>query len=225
MSPHRAPLALALAALLVLAACPAVVPPTVSEPASGPTAAPSAASAATGTPTASVAPTASAAATANPSALFSGPRHVTTAAEQAYCAAQTGGACPAPQCEIVCCPGSPGNPAQGCAPCCTANRVDCADFDAASCPTADCRVLTTCQGKKVCDRNPVNAPVRSCGEAGYYGQDLACCTGLVARCGYEFSDHTCKPLSSDSGYAMCVPCGNKVCDPGETHCNCPEDCK
>ncbi len=49
-----------------------------------------------------------------------------------------------------------------------------------------------------------------------------CCNGLIET-NKQTIDNLCLP---SSGWALCIPCGNKICekDLGETNCNCPKDC-
>lgn len=65
-----------------------------------------------------------------------------------------------------------------------------------------------------------------CGDVAYAGQDVACCEGLVRRCGIEFLDGTCDMEGQDSVYNLpiCIPCGDGLCGQFENRCNCPEDC-
>ena len=61
------------------------------------------------------------------------------------------------------------------------------------------------------------------GAGGWVFPGHKCCEGLVGRGVAEVRpDGTC---ARRTGWGICLPCGNGVCDPSENRCNCPEDCK
>jgi hypothetical protein len=92
------------------------------------------------------------------------------------------------------------------------------------CP-AHCDVVEGCDGKKVC-LAPVPATDKSCGDKGSFRWDLKCCAGLARRCGTIAADGRCTESGPElqERLPMCLTCGNRVCDPLENRCNCPEDC-
>ena len=105
----------------------------------------------------------------------------------------------------------------------------CFVFDAESCPLERCQVMTNCKGEEVCyDQFTADPP--ACGGISYYGQDVACCEGLIKKCGGILNDGSCDMASGgyNGGYnnfPWCLPCGNGVCEePYENRCSCPEDC-
>jgi hypothetical protein len=50
-----------------------------------------------------------------------------------------------------------------------------------------------------------------------------CCPGLVPKQDVRLkNDGSCVVFE---GWAVCLPCGNGVCDHSENICNCPEDCE
>ncbi len=49
-----------------------------------------------------------------------------------------------------------------------------------------------------------------------------CCPGLVSKQDVRMkSDGSCAVMET---WAVCLPCGNGICDQSENICNCPEDC-
>lgn len=102
----------------------------------------------------------------------------------------------------------------------------CLALKSENCPIDKCDILEGCNGKKVCfDKQTSAAP--DCGTLGYDGQEAECCPGLIRRCGIDFSDGRCDMEGKNSVYsvAICIPCGNGICNQFENKCNCPEDCK
>ena len=54
----------------------------------------------------------------------------------------------------------------------------------------ECHVATYCDGQRFCTSR--QGPRRlTCGENGYSGGEVACCEGLLARCGKMTGDTTC----------------------------------
>jgi len=135
------------------------------------------------------------------------------------------GNCPEDKCDR--CFGGPGftidgTVVEGPIDCC---EKSCQDFQAENCPQDYCRIMINCEGKEVC-YNKLPGEIPTCGPISYYGQDVACCEGLVKRCGIVLSDGSCD--TTKGGYQdlpWCLPCGNGICDQFENKCNCPEDCK
>ena len=117
---------------------------------------------------------------------------------------------------IECCPGGP-----ECAACQVPQRCDAISADC--CPNDRCQLLTDCSGNRVCYNRFAGTPP-ACGAVGYYGQDVACCAGLVKRCGAPRSDGTCDTTAGYNHLPQCLPCGDGQCDFFENSCNCPEDC-
>jgi len=100
---------------------------------------------------------------------------------------------------------------------------DCSRFSPEVCPVEICQVTKACDGNSAC--RAIADGQRQCGEEGYFGQDVECCSGLVRKCGKLTSDGLCDPQSG--GYQKlpsCIPCGNGICEKYENKCNCPEDC-
>jgi hypothetical protein len=51
----------------------------------------------------------------------------------------------------------------------------------------------------------------------------ACCEGLIRIEATQFRDGgICEPVPPD--LKVCTRCGNGQCGPGESPCNCPQDC-
>ena len=140
----------------------------------------------------------------------------------AYCAQEFAekGACAGPLCRLVCADGSEKKDCpQACVP------QDCTSIPLDKCPEQYCAVMTNCSDEKVCHYKMEGEPAK-CGDLAYAGQDVACCPGLVQRCGIEFLDGNCDMEGRNSVYDLpiCIPCGNGICDQFENRCNCPEDC-
>jgi hypothetical protein len=104
--------------------------------------------------------------------------------------------------------------------------LPCEEITAESCPLDVCQILQGCDNQPVCYSQP-EFIAATCGDLAYTGQEVACCEGLMRRCGMEFIDGTCDMSGRHSVYSVgiCVPCGNGVCNQFENKCNCPEDCK
>lgn len=49
-----------------------------------------------------------------------------------------------------------------------------------------------------------------------------CCPGLTQTLRRTEHQGQCMPSVADD--LVCLPCGNGVCDPGESACLCPHDC-
>jgi len=51
-----------------------------------------------------------------------------------------------------------------------------------------------------------------------------CCAGVERIAGTEHQDGgACVPVPPD--LQICARCGNGTCGPGESPCNCPQDCR
>ncbi len=139
-----------------------------------------------------------------------------------YCSARmNAGGCDDALCALGCC----GGPNQGgCAACCLPRP--CTAISANKCPTDSCQIMIDCAGNQACT-NLFNGSRPSCGALSYYGQDVACCPGLVKRCGRANVNGMCDSASGGyNGFPQCIACGDGACDPvHETACNCPEDCR
>lgn len=131
------------------------------------------------------------------------------------------GQCPEGLCQVECLKGTKG---ADCPRVCTPKK--CPQIDAQKCPKEYCAIMTDCSNEKICHYQMYGERPK-CGGLAYAGQDVACCKGLVRRCGVEFFDATCDMESKNSIYNLpiCVPCGDGVCGNFENRCNCPEDCK
>lgn len=132
------------------------------------------------------------------------------------------GKCPEDKCEIGCGSGGPFD-VGGCPIAC--NPKPCVAFDFDNCPLESCHIMTDCKGKEICYYKLSGEPPE-CGGTSYYGQDVACCEGLIKRCGRVLEDGSCD--TNSGGYnnlPHCIPCGNKICDQFENRCSCPEDCQ
>ena len=132
------------------------------------------------------------------------------------------GKCPEDKCEIGCGGGGPFD-VGGCPMACYLKP--CNAFTSKNCPLESCRIMTNCEGQEVCYYKSVGEPPE-CGVSSYYGQDVACCEGLIKRCGEVLEDGSCdSTLGGYDDLPWCLPCGNGVCDQFENKCSCPEDCK
>ena len=132
------------------------------------------------------------------------------------------GKCPEDKCETGCGLGGQFNEG-GCPIGC--NPKPCIAFTSETCPLESCQIITNCKGEEICYYKLLGQPPE-CGGISYYGQDVACCDGLVKRCGLVLADGSCD--NTQGGYnnlPHCLPCGNSVCDQFENICSCPEDCK
>lgn len=136
----------------------------------------------------------------------------------AICETSSMTACPTDLCRVGCCPYSRGR-GDGCSGCCMPKT--CNEFDPEHCPI-ECAVLDGCDGHPIC-RPKVQTPP-ACGGAGYYG--VACCEGLMSRCGKANADGSCDPTAGGyQGMPYCLSCGDGTCETSvENHCNCPDDC-
>jgi len=102
----------------------------------------------------------------------------------------------------------------------------CPNIPIDQCPLEFCAVMVNCSHEKICHFKMAGGQA-DCGDTAYAGQDVACCPGLVRRCGIEFIDGTCDmEAKQDPMYSLpiCIPCGNGICENFENRCNCPEDC-
>ncbi|WP_342377256.1 hypothetical protein NVS55_38250 [Myxococcus stipitatus] len=89
----------------------------------------------------------------------------------------------------------------------------------------DCEVGVYCDGVRFCRSRPEFPSEESCAAEGILGANVACCSGLVARCGVPTRGHeACDPQKGDASEPVCLRCGDGVCGPFEQACNCPEDC-
>lgn len=98
----------------------------------------------------------------------------------------------------------------------------CGNFPIDKCPSERCYVMKTCDGHKFCYEVMPNDRSQ-CGSHGYYGQRVACCSGLKLSC----PGATVTPWSkTQKMYVVpyCLNCGNKICEPPENSKNCPSDC-
>lgn len=133
----------------------------------------------------------------------------------------TQGQCPADICRLDC---LGGKKEEACPQVCSPRP--CPAIAAEACPKKYCTLMTDCSKEKICHYQMFGerAP---CGDLAYAGQDVACCEGLVRRCGVEFFDGSCDMEGENSVYALpiCIPCGDSICGNFENRCNCPEDCK
>ncbi len=76
-----------------------------------------------------------------------------------------------------------------------------------NCPQ-DCDGQTDCAGE---------------GQRVYYGpNEVNCCTGLI-EIGCDEADAFGNCLPCNDGF-FCTNCGDRICGPGESKCNCPRDC-
>ena len=132
------------------------------------------------------------------------------------------GKCPEDKCAIGCGGDDPSD-VGGCPVGC--DRKSCTAFEAENCPLESCQIMTNCKGEEVCySQFSVGPP--ECGGIGSYTQDVACCEGLVKRCGIVLKDGSCDTNSGGyNNFPQCIPCGNGICDQFENKCSCPEDCK
>ncbi|WP_338873231.1 hypothetical protein [Myxococcus stipitatus] len=88
----------------------------------------------------------------------------------------------------------------------------------------DCEVGVYCDGERFCRRKELPSGQETCAGEGIQGAVVACCPGLVARCGAPSGGETCDPQKGDESEPVCIRCGDGVCGPLEQPCNCPEDC-
>ncbi|RKH58697.1 hypothetical protein D7V93_16300 [Corallococcus llansteffanensis] len=85
-----------------------------------------------------------------------------------------------------------------------------------------CHQAVYCDGEPFCtSRRGTQAP--TCGGEGYSAGEVACCPGLIARCG-RVTEGTCDAEHGTDHRPRCMPCGDGVCSSLEQRCNCPEDC-
>ncbi len=104
-----------------------------------------------------------------------------------------------------------------------------------------CACLTVLIGLWVagCSGGNGTSDAGACGEAGcgkadagncsgedkqFFAKQLgaACCAGLTRIAGTEAVDGGCSQVPPD--LFVCTRCGNGLCGPGESRCNCPNDC-
>ncbi|AGC49046.1 hypothetical protein MYSTI_07774 [Myxococcus stipitatus DSM 14675] len=89
----------------------------------------------------------------------------------------------------------------------------------------DCEVGAYCDGVRFCRSRPEFPSAEACAAEGILGANVACCSGLVARCGVPAGGRgACNPQKGDESEPVCIRCGDGVCGPFEQACNCPEDC-
>ncbi|WP_147451106.1 hypothetical protein [Corallococcus llansteffanensis] len=122
---------------------------------------------------------------------------------------------------------SPARPSEPSAPTATRRLADvwCEGLSPERCGAfpEECYAATYCDGQRFCTSRR-RARGRTCGEEGYYGGEVACCEGLVARCAKKTGDTTCNDERDPEQQPMCLACGDGVCSTLEQRCNCPEDC-
>ncbi|MBZ4395057.1 hypothetical protein [Myxococcus sp. AS-1-15] len=90
----------------------------------------------------------------------------------------------------------------------------------------DCELAAYCDGVRFCRTQPMYPNKAECAEEGVLGASVACCPGLVPRCG-ALEHHVgprCDPIEGTTLESVCVRCGDGVCGKFEQVCNCPEDC-
>ncbi|AGC49042.1 hypothetical protein MYSTI_07770 [Myxococcus stipitatus DSM 14675] len=87
-----------------------------------------------------------------------------------------------------------------------------------------CEVGIYCDGVRFCRSQSEHPSQEPCAGEGVQGASVACCPGLVARCGVPLASETCSPQTEDESEPVCLRCGDGVCGPLEQACNCPEDC-
>jgi len=133
---------------------------------------------------------------------------------------QQEGICPEDSCKLYCLSEEARTECeQACLP------KECTQIPIKKCPLDFCAVLQNCSGERVCHDRQRGA-IPKCGDVAYSGQDVACCAGLVRRCGVQFFEGHCDMEGKGSIYSLpiCIPCGNGICEQFEDRCNCPEDC-
>jgi len=71
--------------------------------------------------------------------------------------------------------------------------------------------------------NPEIAPLtKNCtGQGDILGESGKCCSGLIKIECSKLVDGKCEKCNDN---IYCSSCGDNICDPGETICNCPKDC-
>ncbi|QSQ12284.1 hypothetical protein [Myxococcus landrumensis] len=89
----------------------------------------------------------------------------------------------------------------------------------------DCEVATYCDGVRFC-RSQADFPSQeTCAAEGILGANVACCPGLVPRCGVPSGARgACNAQQEEAAEPVCIRCGDGVCGVFEQACNCPEDC-
>ncbi|WP_338873222.1 hypothetical protein [Myxococcus stipitatus] len=89
----------------------------------------------------------------------------------------------------------------------------------------DCEVGVYCDGVRFCRARAEFPSQETCAGEGILGASVACCPGLVPRCGEPRGEGgTCDSQKGEVSEPVCVRCGDGVCGPFEQACNCPEDC-
>ena len=88
----------------------------------------------------------------------------------------------------------------------------------------DCEVAVYCDGTRFCRSQESYPSQETCAAEGILGASVACCPGLVARCGVPSGSGTCDRQEGSDAEPVCLRCGDGVCGPLEQACNCPEDC-
>ena len=90
----------------------------------------------------------------------------------------------------------------------------------------ECHVAVYCDGESACTSWRNHPRDLQCGKEGYAGGSVACCPGLVGRCGQvDGRDKTCDDQRDTDKRPLCLACGDGVCGSLEQRCNCPEDCQ
>ena len=128
--------------------------------------------------------------------------------------------CPENFCQFQCCTTQPrgGEGQGGCAICCVNKRCD--SFDAATCPSSQCALVTDCSGRAVCRERSSYIP--ECGAVGSVASQV-CCAGLAPVCPDVAADSGC--VASSAALPICAACGDGTCEfLVENKCNCAEDC-
>lgn len=65
-------------------------------------------------------------------------------------------------------------------------------------------------------------PCKQAGQTVYIGE---CCEGLTKIPAAETYDQDCNPVGIGGAGPICADCGNGTCEPWESKCNCPLDCR
>jgi|GEM_PF-3843819 len=84
-----------------------------------------------------------------------------------------------------------------------------------------CREAAYCDGTRFCS---AWSGEEACAQEGSTAGPMACCSGLLPRCGVVSKEGTCDSQFGTAARPVCLRCGDGVCDEGETRCDCPEDC-
>ena len=65
-------------------------------------------------------------------------------------------------------------------------------------------------------------PCKQAGQTVYIGE---CCEGLKQIPAAQTYDQDCNPVGIGGAGPICSDCGNSICEPWESKCNCPLDCR